>query len=101
MEASTMPILNSAVADVGSRIFNERRAVERRRSFKGALLRFNGGYGALECVVKNFSAGGARLSFGEAMAVPPRFELKMGQENGWHPAAVKWRRGNEIGIAYE
>jgi hypothetical protein len=96
-----MPVLNSAVADIGSRIFNERRAVERRRSFKGALLRFNGGYGALECLVRNFSAGGARLSFGEATAVPPRFELKVNQESAWHRAAVKWRKGNEVGVAYE
>lgn len=94
-----MPIPNSAA--VQDRIFNERRVVERRRSFKGGLLRFNGGYGALECVVRNFSAGGARLSFGEAMAVPPRFELKVGHDGGWHGAAVKWRKGNEVGVAYE
>lgn len=96
-----MPILNSAAADVGSRTFNERRTVERRRSFKGALLRFNGGYSALECVVKNFSAGGGRLCFGEATAVPPRFELKVGPEGTFRRAAVKWRKGNEIGVGYE
>ncbi len=96
-----MPILNNAAADLGSRLFNERRVVERRRSFKGGLLRFNGGYGALECVVRNFSAGGARLTFGEAMAVPPRFELKIGHEGAWYGAAVKWRKGNEVGVVYE
>ena len=97
-----MSVLNSAaVAGTGGRTFNERRVVERRRSFLGGTLRFNGGYGALECVVRNFSAGGARLSFGEAMAAPPHFDLKIGQDGDWHPAAVIWRRGNEVGIAYE
>ena len=94
-----MPVLNSAAAV--SRDFNERRVVERRRAFLGGVLRFNGGDGALECVVKNFSAGGARLSFGEAMAVPPRFDFRIGQDGGWYPAAIKWRKGNEIGIGYE
>lgn len=94
-----MPILNSASTQ--ARIFNERRVVERRRSFKGGLLRFNSGYGSLECVIRNFSAGGARLSFGEASAVPQRFELKVGHEGSWHAVSVKWRRQNEVGIAYD
>ncbi len=96
-----MQIRNSAVIDAGTRLFNERRTVERRRSFKGGLLRFNGGYGALECVVRNFSAGGARLSFGEAMAVPPHFDIKIGHDGAWHRAAVKWRKGTDVGVAYE
>ncbi len=96
-----MPILNSAAADAGTRIFSERRAAERRRSFKGGTLRFNGGYGAFDCVVRNFSEGGARLSFGEAVAVPPRFELRIGHDGAWLAAAVKWRRGTEVGIVYE
>lgn len=95
-----MPILNSANS-TQARMFNERRVVERRRSFKGALLRFNGGYGSLECLVRNFSAGGARLQFGEVSAVPQRFEVKIGHEGGWHAVSVKWRRHNEVGIAYD
>jgi hypothetical protein len=96
-----MSIPNSVVAAVDSHIFNDRRLAERRRSFKGALLSFNGGYGALECVVKNFSERGARLSFGEATAVPPRFDLRIGPDGGWRRASVKWRKAGEIGIAYE
>lgn len=94
-----MSIPNSAAA--GCQTFRERRLGERRRSFKGAVLRFNGGYGALECVVKNFSPEGARLCFGEAMAVPPRFDLRIGPEGSWRSATVKWRKGHEIGVEYE
>ena len=95
-----MPILNNPAAAAGKRVFNERRGTERRRSFKGGLLRFNGGYGALECIVRNQSDGGARLSFGDVMAVPPQFELKVGPEGAWRAASIRWRKGMDIGIAY-
>ncbi len=95
-----MPILDTVGTKAGTRFFNERRVLDRRRSFKGGLLRFNGGYGALECFVRNLSEGGARLSFGDVMAVPPQFELKIGPDGEWRAAAIRWRKGTDIGVGY-
>lgn len=81
-------------------MFAERRGTERHRVFKGATLSFNKGYGAFECVVKNLSDGGARLSFGETSAVPNQFSLQLSGDNARRPAIVRWRTINAIGISF-
>jgi len=86
---------------VGMPTHAERRQAMRIRALKGALLRFNGGNSTMECVVRDVSAGGARLVFGDALAVPSRFDLRLGAERQWRPAAVRWRRVGQVGIAFE
>lgn len=78
---------------------DERRGSLRRRVLKGCTLRFNGGYGAMEGVVRNLSEEGARLVFGDSTGVPPRFDLQIAGETAWRPATVRWRRAREVGIA--
>lgn len=77
----------------------ERRADQRSRMLKGGTLRFNRGYGALECVVRNVSENGARLAFGETSAVPPQFELRVGPDGEWRQAEVRWRTLTDVGVA--
>lgn len=78
----------------------DRRAEQRNRTFKGGLLTFNRGFGALECIVRGRSEHGARLSFGDATAVPPTFTLRIGAE-GPRFATVRWRAGTDVGVALE
>ncbi len=66
--------LNNRMADLP---LTERRGSRRHRVLKGAQLSFNGGFGALECTVRNLSETGARLSFGETSAVPPKFQFRL------------------------
>jgi hypothetical protein len=92
---------NSHIAGQAAiRTSSERRACGRPRSLKGGLLRFNRGYGTMECVVRNLSAGGARLVFGDAVAVPARFELRIGTDGAWRPALVRWRRDDQVGVSF-
>lgn len=77
----------------------ERRVEQRSRMLKGGTLSFNRGYGALECVVRNLSAHGARLSFGDTSAVPPQFSLRVGPAGQWRQAEVRWRSMTEVGVA--
>jgi hypothetical protein len=80
-------------------VFVERRTALRRRVLKGGTLSFNKGYGALECVVRNESAKGALLSFGETSAVPAAFDLTIkGAEI--RPAQVRWRGMTLVGIEF-
>ena len=81
--------------------FRERRSQMRYRVLKGATLSFNNGYGALECVVRNRSAHGARLVFGDAAAVPSRFELRISGDPCVHDAHVRWRSLNVVGVALD
>jgi hypothetical protein len=84
----------------GGEPLEDRRAFARRRVFKGAILSFNKGYGALECVVRNESENGALLSFGETSAVPPAFDLAVkGGETVRH-ARVRWRTLSVVGVEF-
>ncbi len=78
---------------------DERRQEDRRRVLRGARILFNQGYGAFECLVRNRSETGARLSFGDASGVPSLFEVEISGEQGRRQAFVRWRTLTEIGVA--
>jgi hypothetical protein len=76
----------------------ERRYSQRRRVLKGATLSFNRGYSAFECVVRNQSDGGARLSLAETFALPATFRLAIAGESQIHTALVIWRGPDQVGV---
>jgi hypothetical protein len=76
----------------------ERRNALRRRVLKGATLSFNRGYSAFECVVRNRSDGGARLSLAETFALPMTFRLTISGETETHTAHVVWRGLDQVGV---
>jgi hypothetical protein len=94
------PITERSIS-IGGTVFPDRRCESRRRVFKGGRLIFNHGYGALECVVRNLSDRGARLSMGETAGVPGRFELLIAGADGTRSARVRWRTPGEVGICFE
>lgn len=93
------PITENSIG-VDGEVFAERRRDTRHRVFKGGRLSFNKGYGALECVVRNLSARGARLAFGDATAVPNAFELEITGEGVNRSAVVRWRAPMAIGVEF-
>lgn len=93
------PITTKSIGLDGE-VFEERRRETRRRALKGATLTFNGGYGAFECVVRNISEVGARLTFGEASAVPSRFDLAMSGDVRSRAAVVRWRSLTDVGVEF-
>jgi hypothetical protein len=79
----------------------DRRMAPRHRVLKGAKLSFNRGFGAFECVVRNLSEEGARLSFGETFAVPAAFDIVISGDTESRPAHVCWRATNAIGVQFD
>jgi hypothetical protein len=77
----------------------ERRAVHRRRVFKGAVLTFNG-LGAFEGVVRNQTEQGALLALGDTAGVPASFDLAISLDEATRPAQVRWRSLNAIGVEF-
>lgn len=86
---------------IDANVFEDRRVHPRHRVLKGGTLAFNNGYGALECVVRNLSASGARLQFGDTAAVPSRFDLRMAGEVAAIAAHVRWRTTTDVGVAFD
>jgi len=78
-------------------VFPERRASVRRRVLKGATISFNHGYSSFECLVRNQSPGGARLSFAETFALPKSFWLMVSGERPVK-AEVRWSSMTAVGV---
>jgi hypothetical protein len=93
------PITERSVGIDGN-IFTDRRAERRHKVLKGATLRFNRGYGALECRVRNMSESGARLAFGDTAAVPPEFDFWLTGSDSPVRAVIRWRSVEDVGIEF-
>lgn len=70
-----------------------------RTFWKGTIL-FPGGLRSSECIVRNFTAGGARLDCGAVTDIPDHFELKIPQKGETFSCEVAWRRQSEVGVAF-
>ncbi len=77
----------------------DRRGAHRNRVLKGAVLTFNRGHSAFECVVRNQSVDGAKLSLAESFALPNSFDLAV-MDGSPRAVQVVWRSPDAIGIRY-
>jgi uncharacterized protein YceH (UPF0502 family) len=62
---------------------------------------FNNRRSSLDCLVRDISDQGAKLKFSEAIAVPDVIELLIPSKNETYRARVRWRVGEEVGVAFE
>lgn len=78
--------------------------IERRwprvKTFLRATIYFNNRRSSLDCIVRDISDGGARLTVSEAALVPDTFEVHIPQKDRTHISDVKWRRGEEMGLEF-
>ena len=77
---------------------DERRASIRLRHLKRARVIFNGRNSTMTCLIRNLSAGGARLSLDQPFALSPEFELEF--DGTVRPARRVWLAKGECGIAF-
>jgi hypothetical protein len=73
----------------------------RQRSFLQGRIMFNNRRSSLDCLVRDISDQGAKLKFSEAIAVPDVIELLIPSKNETYRARVRWRVGEEVGVAFE
>ena len=79
---------------------DERRNEHRRRILKGAVLKFNNGFGNLECVIRNLTSNGARVSMGQTNGIPTRLQVQISGERTPIEAMVRWRTPRDIGLSF-
>jgi hypothetical protein len=79
---------------------SERRRSARSKSFLRGCVLFNNGRSALDCLVRDVSAAGARLIFTEPAAIPDTVDLHIPQKDKTLHAHVQWREGQEIGVTF-
>lgn len=77
----------------------ERRSRHRQRVLKGAVISFNGGYSTFECLVRNQTEHGVRLSLAESHALPPSFSLSI-MKGPARAVAIVWRGHEGVGVRF-
>jgi hypothetical protein len=55
----------------------------------------------MDCLIRDISPTGARLELSGAATIPDRFTLLVPQTGKTFEATIKWRRGDEVGVAFE
>ena len=78
----------------------EVRRDERVRAFLRARIIFNGGNSSVECIIKNFSASGAKIELSDAVAVPSEFDLDVPQKHRLYRARLMWRDPEALGVQF-
>lgn len=94
------PAMQLSSAAQGEFKGNERRNEHRRRILKGATIKFNNGFGNLECVIRNLTSNGARVSMGQTNGIPSRLQLHISGERTPVEALVRWRSPRDIGLSF-
>ena len=76
------------------------RVAPRHRVLIAGAIRYAGGIGTASCVVRNLSETGAKLTLSESLTLPAHFDLVIAQRNAVHRCELRWRRGDEAGVAF-
>jgi hypothetical protein len=80
---------------------SERRGSRRQKSFLRGFVYFDKRRGVMSCLVRDFSDEGARIIFSGTVTIPDVVNLHIPQRDKTLRAHVQWRRGDEIGLAFE
>jgi hypothetical protein len=79
----------------------ERRGNRRQKSFLRGFVYFDKRRGAMSCLVRDLSEEGARIIFSQTVTIPDVVNIHIPQREMTVRARVHWRRGDEIGLAFE
>jgi hypothetical protein len=77
----------------------ERREHPRHRVFKRVKAIFDN-RSVIDCVMRDLSVGGARLTCRQAALLPERFQLVFMTERDMRDVRVAWRGIDEIGVQF-
>lgn len=81
---------------------SERRQTQRSKSYLGGRVAFARGTCTMDCLVRNFSAHGARLVFdGATPVLPDRFDLTISRHGRTWSARSVWRSETAMGVVLE
>lgn len=77
----------------------ERRQIQRHRTLKAGNI-VNDRGGAIDCQVRNLSAGGACIEVENQTGIPDDFVLFVESEQLKQPCHVVWRTGHRLGVTF-
>jgi hypothetical protein len=78
----------------------ERRRQQRTRTLKSARILFNQHRSAIDCTVRNISAGGACLNVTSVVGIPERFDVLFEADQSIRPCRMVWHKEKQIGVEF-
>lgn len=87
-------------ADENERRVADRRASRRYRTLKAGKLVLQDGMGTINCVIRDMSLDGARVTVDGVFSIPRSLEFMVLESNQRAKAEVRWQKGNELGLQY-
>src|SRR5438477_318236 len=90
----------SRVRELEEAAMKERRQAARKRSLLQGRVYYNHRRSSVDCLVRDISERGAKLVFGETVAIPDVLELHLPGKEELHRVVVQWRRGAEMGVDF-
>ena len=78
----------------------ERRKVQRKRSFRIGKILLNDHRSVIDCVIRNISAAGANLHVPSLAGIPAKFELQIDGSSKTYSCVAIWHAQNRLGVAF-
>jgi hypothetical protein len=78
----------------------ERRRAPRQKSLLRGMIYYNNRRNAVDCLIRDISAHGARLIFSDSFTTPDVLDLHIPQKDQTLRVHVIWRSGQECGVAF-
>ncbi len=79
----------------------QKRKVERQPSYLGGKITFNQNLWSEDCIVRNASRTGAKLTVKDPSKLPDHFNLSIPSKGKTYRARIKWREADQIGVEFE
>lgn len=77
----------------------ERRTAPRQKSFLQGRAFYNQRRSSADCIVRDITESGARLTFSGPVALPEVFELHIPNKGEVYRVHVQWHHGKEMGVS--
>lgn len=78
----------------------ERRVHPRRRTYLGAILEFSDGRSTFDCLIRNESETGVRISLADTVGVPDKACLHIKKAQRRVAVRLAWRNRSACGLAF-
>jgi hypothetical protein len=78
----------------------ERRRYPRGKSLYGGVIAFNARQSTVDCVVRNFSAHGARIEMAGTALLPDEFDLAIARKDTSFRVRLIWRNALHAGVQF-
>ena len=79
---------------------DDRRNQPRHRTFLQGRVFYNHGRSTADCIIRELTDDGARLSFTDPVTLPHAFELHIPNRDQTLHVETIWNRGEEIGVTF-